>query len=129
MAVRLGISAAMIRNWAKGTVKRPTMRSINLLCKTYDLNPAEVQALVTQRQYRGIDPSVSDLKSLVQGLAKEHHGGTYAAMADRVGVAPALPYQWKNGQVREFSPEVFGKLCEAYNLDPSDVNARISKPR
>jgi hypothetical protein len=119
----------MIPNWVEGKVKRPTMQNINLLCRAYDLSSAEVRALVTQRQYRRVDASVSDLKSLVQWLAKEHHDGTYLAIAGRVGVAKALPYQWRDGLVSELSPEVFDKLCEAYNLDPSDVNARISKPR
>jgi transcriptional regulator with XRE-family HTH domain len=129
MAKHLGIGTALIPNWAKGKVKNPTMQAISLLCDAYDLNPVEVRALVAQRPYRKVDPSVSDLKSFVQWLAKEHHDGTYSAMAKRIGVSTALVYQWRDGLVNEPSLKTLTKICRAYDLDESDVSTRISKPR
>jgi transcriptional regulator with XRE-family HTH domain len=129
MAKRLGVGVSLISFWANGQVKRPTMRHIRNLCTTYKLNHDEVSALIAQRKFRSIDPGVSNFRSLIQWLAKEDHGGTYRAMAKRVGVSVALVYQWRDGVVNQPTLEHLRKLCRAYNLNESDVSARIFKRR
>jgi hypothetical protein len=127
MAKHLGIGSAVIPAWAKGQVISPRAHHIWKLCKTYDLDLKDVQALISKSKSRAIAPEVSDFKSLVHWIVKEHHDGRWAPMAKRVGVSPALVYQWRDGLVNQPSSNNLERICLAYGLDNSDVMTRLSK--
>lgn len=62
-----------------------------------------------------------DFRRLIQELVATHHGGNYYAMAKRLGVSSGLPYQWRDGTVKQPSRATVAKLCAAYGLDPAEV--------
>lgn len=47
MAERIGVSSALVDQWQRGVVKRPTIVSVEKLCAAYDLELVVVLRLVT----------------------------------------------------------------------------------
>jgi transcriptional regulator with XRE-family HTH domain len=45
MAQRVGISPALADRWSKGLVQRPTMASVQKLCRAYDLDLVSILRL------------------------------------------------------------------------------------
>ena len=59
-----------------------------------------------------IGKTFSELKTfadLVKWIVREHHRGSYYAMAKALSVSPALVYAWRDGLVR--SPHAWGIFC------------------
>jgi transcriptional regulator with XRE-family HTH domain len=131
MAKRLGVSTSLINQWLSGKTVSPHIRQIGNFCKTYKMEFDDVQAFIAgeKHQARPIPSEVVDMKSFVRWLAREHHNGTFAAMAPRIGVSTSLVYQWRDGVARLPSAASLKKLCRAYGYETSEVLPRISKER
>ena len=70
---------------------------------------------------------VTTFAQLIPALAEKYHGGSFNQMSKRLGTAPALVYQWKDGLIHRPSPEKLERLCRAYGLDRWDVEDLISR--
>lgn len=59
--------------------------------------------------------------ALIQQLADEHHQGHFYPIAKRMPSASALVYGWRNGTIRQPTPQKIRLLCNAYGLDFQQV--------
>ncbi len=121
MARHLKVNSAGILYLLSGKTKQPRGAFIKKLCDTYDLEPAAVRALMETHPHEPIDPSVRDFKALIQWLADKHHDGVVSRMHLKIGVSRSLPSFWKDGTIREPTPDVLRRLCLAYNLSEEEV--------